>query len=126
MNDTTTTTTDLSWLTPRYVNTAIRGIAAEHPDRTNPRDSDYWSCLYTDLDDPHWHCLIGQFLANLGVEMLDVDDRLDASSVVAKHGSAFLSDVLDMVDSYQADADSCDRWGEVVTRLSMVTPFSVD
>ena len=58
----------------------LRTIIEQHPDRRNPKHG--IQCVYTSPDDPTHHCLVGQFLWEIGLPCPDPsDDDINGMSV---------------------------------------------
>lgn len=83
---------DLSWITERYLATAIRGIAAERPEQRNAQNVYKTCCVYD--DGAGGRCLIGQFLHNEGV---------DTSELRPSEGAAEVLSDLEVFDRFVRD-----------------------
>lgn len=103
--------------TKRYVETALRAIAAEHPDNKNPV-GDEGLCLYNGPDGTH--CMIGQFLANEGVDVDEAYEGIGVHKVIADalpDGASVSFNAALVCERWQFAADGHRSWGDVAALM---------
>ena len=64
------------------VRQCLETIVEELPDRVNPTDGEYGSCVYTDPQNPEMHCIAGEVAVRLGLPLPDVNDPANWEATV--------------------------------------------
>lgn len=98
--------------TTKYVETALRGIAAERPDQINPLRDDGAGCAYNGADGSH--CIAGQFLSNEGYEIPASKEGIGARHVAHDLGMELTHGAENLLFDAQLEADLKVPWGEAI------------
>jgi hypothetical protein len=107
-----------------YTRTELRAeleaIIQEMPDNINPVDSTAETCLYTAVNNPDRHCIVGQLAVRLGWNVPSSEYEGSASTAagifdwpISQDGREFLDRVQSMADAPDLTIQKRRSWGQI-------------